>query len=110
MGVGIDDALNSFLFRQRPPAPVEIEAFRRSIELNPGAGARRRVENCGDVNLIRVAFQKQATSRMRQHGHEPILERAKNARGHVRFAQVKNGMDGHDHVIEFRQNVVRKIK
>ena len=30
--------------------------------------------------------------------------------GHVRFAQVKNGMDGHDHVVELRQNLVRKIE
>src|SRR4029453_917033 len=73
MGVRIDYALNPFLFRQRPPAPVEIEAFRRGIELNPGAGARRGVENYRDINLVRVALQEQATSRMRQHGDEPTL-------------------------------------
>src|SRR5438093_10691127 len=110
MSVGIDDTFNSFLFRQWPPAPVEIEPFRRRIEFDPGAGARRGVENGGDVNLVRLALQKQATSRMRQNSDEPILHRANHARGHVRFAQIKNGMDGRDYVVELRQNVVWKIE
>src|ERR1041384_160015 len=38
--VGVDHALHSFLLCQRPPAPVEIEAFWRSVDLDPGASFR----------------------------------------------------------------------
>jgi hypothetical protein len=35
MGVRIDHTFNAFLFRQRPPPPVQIESLRRSIEFDP---------------------------------------------------------------------------
>src|SRR5262249_26478589 len=37
MRVRIDYALHTFLFRQWPPPPIEIEPLRRGVELDPRA-------------------------------------------------------------------------
>jgi hypothetical protein len=58
MSIGIDDTLHSLLFGRRPPAPVQIEALWRRIELNPRTGARRRVQDGRDIDLVRFAFQQ----------------------------------------------------
>src|SRR5712691_2325897 len=64
VGVRIDYALHSSLFSARPPAPVEIKPFRSRVKLDPSAGTRRHIENCRDVDLVRLAFQQQAAGRM----------------------------------------------
>ena len=45
MRVGIDNTSHALLFRERPPAPVEIEAFRRSIQLDPRPRWRGRIQD-----------------------------------------------------------------
>src|SRR5262249_27205841 len=42
MRVRIDNALDAFRFCQRPPSPVEIESFRRGVELDPCSRRSRR--------------------------------------------------------------------
>src|SRR6266571_3175356 len=110
MRVGIDHTFDTFLFRHWPPAPIEIEPFRCSVEFNPCPGTRSRVENFWDIDFVRLAFQKQTTGRMRQHGHERIFHPANHASGHIRFAQTKSRMNGSDYEIELRQNFIGKIK
>ena len=100
MSVRVDYTFNTFLFGQRPPTPVQIQPLWRGVELNPCAGPCRRVQDCGDVDLVRFAFQEQTASRMRQHRNEGILDRADHARCHFRFVQIKDGMHGCDHIIE----------
>src|SRR5438128_3516384 len=66
VGVRIDYALHSSLFSARPPAPVEIKPFRSRVKLDPSAGTRRHIENCRNVDLVRLAFQQQSAGRMRE--------------------------------------------
>src|ERR1051325_5620410 len=99
MSVGIDYTFNAFLFRHWPPAPVEIEPFWCCVEFNPCSGTSSSIENFWDIDLVRLAFQKQTTGRMRQHRDEPVLHRANHASRHIRFAQIENGMNGRDRVI-----------
>ena len=51
MGVGIDDAFHAFLFRQRPPAPVEIEPLRCGIDFDPGSGLGRGINDGRECRL-----------------------------------------------------------
>ena len=93
MRIRIDDALYSFLFGQWPPTPVEIEAFRGGVQFDPCAGARGGVENCRDIDLVRLPFQEQTTGRMRQDGHETIFHRPNDPLRHFCFREIENGMD-----------------
>ena len=52
MCVRIDDAFDSFLLSQRPPPPVQIEPFRRGVDLDPGAGLGRGVYQESTVQLL----------------------------------------------------------
>src|ERR1043166_613443 len=92
VGIRIDYAFNAFLLGQWPPAPVEIEPLGCGIEFNPCAGARCRVEDCWDINLVRVPFEQQPTRRMRKHRNEWIFQGADDALSHLRFAQTEDGM------------------
>src|SRR4029453_10224365 len=67
VGIRIDHTFDVFLFRQWPPTPVEIEPLGGGVEFNPCAGARCSVEHRRNIDLVRLAFQKQTASRMRQH-------------------------------------------
>jgi hypothetical protein len=58
VSIGVNHAPDPFFFRQRPPAPVEIEPFRSSIEFDPGAGFRSGFEDRRDVNGVPFAFQQ----------------------------------------------------
>src|SRR5439155_1189759 len=100
MSVRVDYTFNTFLFGQRPPTPVQIQPLWRGVELNPCAGPCCRVQDCGNVDLVRFAFQEQTARRMRQHRNEGILDRADHARCHFRFVQIKDGMHGCDDVIK----------
>src|SRR5207248_1863606 len=110
MSVGIDHTFDALLFRHWPPAPIQIEPFRRGVELNPRPCTRSGIENFWNINLVRLAFQKQTARRMCQHAHERIFHRANHASGHVRFAQTKSRMNGSNDVIELRQNFIGKIE
>ena len=85
MRVRVNHTFNSLLFRQWPPPPVEIEAFRRSVQLDPCAGTRCCIEDFRDIDLIGISFQEQPASWMRQHGNKRILHGPDHAAGHVRF-------------------------
>ena len=110
MSVWVDHTFNAFLFRQRPPSPVEIKSLRRSVELNPCAGARCRVEHRWNVDPIGLAFQQQPTGRMRQHRDEGIFQRSDHALSHFRFAQIETGMNRRHDVVELRQHFIGKIE
>ena len=90
MRIGIDHAFHSFLFRPRPPPPVEIEALGRGIQLNPRPGRRGCIKQRRDIDNVRIAFQKQSTGWMAQHGDERIFQRASDSAGHFCFAQIEN--------------------
>ena len=85
MRVGIDDALHSFFFRERPPTPIEIEPLRRGIDLDPRTGFGGGFDNRWDVDRVRIAFQEQPARGMREHRDQRIAHRANYPARHVRF-------------------------
>src|SRR4029078_8531487 len=93
VSIWIDHAFNAFLFGDWPPPPMEIEPLWRGVEFDPRAGARCRVEHRRNIDLVRIAFQKQSPSRMRQHSDEWILQGANHPLRHVGFTQIKSGMN-----------------
>ena len=56
MRVGIDHAFHAFLLRERPPAPVEIEALRRGVDLDPRARLGRGIDDRGNIDRVGIAL------------------------------------------------------
>src|SRR6267142_2955161 len=83
--VRVNHTFNTLLFGQWPPPPVEVETFRRGVELDPCPGTRCCIEDFWDINLIGISFQEQSASWMRQHCNKRILQGPDHAPGHVRF-------------------------
>src|SRR5436190_19044707 len=106
MRVRVNHTFNTFLFRKWPPPPVEIEALRRSVELNPCPRARRRIEDFRNINWIGISFEEQSASWMRQNRNEWILHGPDHAAGHLNFTSVEYGMNGRNDVIEVCQDFV----
>ena len=100
MRIRVNHTFYALLFRQRPPSPVEIEAFRRCIEFDPCPGARCGIKDFRNINLIGISFQEQAASWMRQHRHIGILHCPDHAAGHVRFTEIENRMNRRNNIIE----------
>src|SRR5438874_2184506 len=56
MGIGVDHALHSFFFRERPPAPIEIEALQRGVDLNPCASLGCCIDDRGNIDRVRITL------------------------------------------------------
>ena len=56
MRVRIDDAANTFILGQLPPAPIEIETLRRGVDLYPRARFRGGIEQRRNVHYVRLAL------------------------------------------------------
>src|SRR2546423_8805883 len=110
MRIGINDALHAFLFRFRPPAPIQIKPLRRCVEFNPSPSRRRGVEHGRDVDRIWLAFQQKTSRRMRENRDKRIMHRPDYALRHLSLGQIENGMDRCDDEIELGKNLVIEIE
>ena len=109
VGVAVDDALHALAPRVVPEPPVEVEAPRAGVQLNPGAGRGARVDDGLLVQRIRIPLQQEATGEVAEHVDVRVLRRADEALGVVSLVAARDVQTGHDHV-ELREQVVGEVE
>ena len=108
--VRVDCALHAFRFRERPPAPVHVEAARVCIDLDDGSSRGSGLDDRGVVHCIAIAHEQQAACDMAEHGHVFVFHRADDALRHLSLRKVKDIVDARDGVIELRENLVVEVE
>ncbi len=110
MGIRVDDAAHAFSFRERPEAPVHVEAPPVPVEFNPGTGSRSGVDDAWDVEGVGFAGEQEATGEVAKHGHVRVFDGANDAFGHCGLAHFEGVVDGGDDVVELGEDFVGVIE
>lgn len=91
--VGVDEAENPQVAGLVPPAPIEIQTPRMSIEFNPGSGGDNGIEELRNIQGVGFAVEKDSSGGMAQAGDVFVLHGPDDAVGHLFFVRSESGVD-----------------
>ena len=104
--VGVEHELHPGGGRRARVHVVQVTAVRLAVDLEEGAGARGRLDQRADVDVVAGALADQPTGRVADHVDERMLDRAHDPRGHRVAGHPERRVRARDDPVELLEHLV----